>query len=474
MEERKVWISILFVGLLFHLSAAAVMPLGLDAHIHVNYVTDSLSDDEASLDWGTVRTDGANYSTPSKVEADDKWAVWHTIIGVWLSIFGVSLMSLHILSLVISLSCLAVIYLLTSKLWGANNALALTAICSIYSPLVRASGRLYQENIVLMLATLAVYGLLQTRRKQNSTWWLFASFMSLMAILSIKGINPAYSIVLFFPVAYSVVNNLNIKPLKIPALLAGCLLFSLLMTWFRTDSITVDTIYFLFRTLFVGGLIYVIMATLLFSANYQEKSAESDFLLLLCQLVFIAITGYIVMLLEVEKISLGVSASLTAEQFSYIFRYLTVLVVPLWWSYLARSKQNEITLLDNPRRYAMVYAIILILLLNATMLQTTRGMEYVGEEIADSIEEGDNILYISEPYHAMHRLYTLQISVDPNHDRNITGYWADYTYNWSHIVTDSQIDWVIFTDDWQSYLDDDWTEFDTDTDYIVYHRKSSV
>ena len=295
-----------------------------------------------------------------------------------------------------------------------------------------------------------------------------------MAILSIKGINPAYSIVLFFPVAYSVVNNLNIKPLKTPVLLAGCLLVSLLMTWFRTDSITVDTIYFLFRTLFVGGLIYVIMATLLFSANYQEKSAESDFLLLLCQLVFIAITGYIVMLLEVEKISLGVSASLTAEQFSYIFRYLTVLVVPLWWSYLARSKQNEITLLDNPRRYAMVYAIILILLLNATMLQTTRGMEYVGEEIADSIEEGDNILYISEPYHAMHRLYTLQISVDPNHDRNITGYWADYTYNWSHIVTDSQIDWVIFTDDWQSYLDDDWTEFDTDTDYIVYHRKSSV
>ena len=166
------------------------------------------------------------------------------------------------------------------------------------------------------------------------------------------------------------------------------------MTWFRTDSVTIDTIYFLFRTLFVGGLIYVIMATLFFSANYQEKSAESDFLLLLCQLVFIAITAYIVMLLEVEKISLGVSASLTAEQFSYIFRYLTVLVVPLWWSYLARSKQNEIKLLDNPRRYAMVYAIILILLLNATMLQTTRGMEYVGEEIADSVEEGDNLSLI--------------------------------------------------------------------------------
>ena len=99
---------------------------------------------------------------------------------------------------------------------------------------------------------------------------------------------------------------------------------------------------------------------------------------------------------------------------------------------------------------------------------------YVGEEISDELEEGDNILYVSEPYHAMHRLYTLQITVDPDHDREITGYWADYEYNWSHILEDSDIDWVIFTDDWQSYLDDSWTEFDTDTDYLIYHRKTAL
>ena len=93
---------------------------------------------------------------------------------------------------------------------------------------------------------------------------------------------------------------------------------------------------------------------------------------------------------------------------------------------------------------------------------------------SDEVEVGDNILYVSEPYHAMHRLYTLQITVDPEHDREITGYWADYEYNWSHILEDSDIDWVIFTDDWQSYLDDSWTEFDTETDYLIYHRKTAL
>ncbi|DAC55115.1 MAG TPA: hypothetical protein HA359_01135, partial [Candidatus Poseidoniaceae archaeon] len=93
---------------------------------------------------------------------------------------------------------------------------------------------------------------------------------------------------------------------------------------------------------------------------------------------------------------------------------------------------------------------------------------------ADEVEDGENILYVSEPYHAMHRLYTLQITVDPEHDRGVRGYWADYQYNWSHIVDDSDIDWVIFTGDWQSYLDENWVKFDTDTDYLIYHRISAL
>ena len=151
MEDKRIWLGILIVGIFFHVASATVMPLGLDAHIHLNYVTDDLADGDASLDWGEVRTEGSDYSTPEEVKADDRWQVWHAIIGLWIAIFGSTLASLHILSLAISFVCLATVYWCTSKISSQENAIALTAICSIYSPLVRASGRLYQENIVLSL-----------------------------------------------------------------------------------------------------------------------------------------------------------------------------------------------------------------------------------------------------------------------------------------------------------------------------------
>jgi len=474
MEDKRIWLGILFVGIFFHIASAAVMPLGLDAHIHLNYVTDDLADGDASLDWGEVRTEGSDYSIPEEVKADDRWQVWHAIIGLWIAIFGSTLASLHVLSLAISIGCLATVYWCTSKISSQENAIALTAICSIYSPLVRASGRLYQENIVLLLATLAVFGLLQIYQKRRPTLWAGFTFLSVMAILSLKGLNPAYSIVIFSPAAYIAIKQIEMKPLTLPIVFISCTILAFLATVLRGEEVSLDTAYFIIRTLFVGGFIYVFVATLFFSSQSDNRTEESNLLLLLSQVGFIGLVAYIVMLLEVEKSSLGISASLTADQFSYIFRYMTVLIVPLWWSFLTRSETEKISFKENPSRNAMIFAIILILFLNSTMLNTTKGMEYIGEEISDEVEVGDNILYVSEPYHAMHRLYTLQITVDPEHDREITGYWADYQYNWSHILDDSEIDWVIFTGDWQSYLDDTWAEFETDTDYRIYHRKTAL
>ena len=473
MEDRKLWISILFVGVLFQLIAASLMPIGLDGHIHINYVTDDMADGDASLDWGKVRNDGTEFSTPESIESDDKWKVWHGIIELWFKIFGISLASIHILSFLISMGCLGIIFLLTKKLWGIDNALALTAISSIYSPLIRASGRFYQENMILLLATVTIFSLMKMRRNQKPTTWALVGFISLAAMLSIKGLNTGYSIVLFTPVALWAVKKIELKPMNIPVLLTSCLFASAFATWARTGNIDIDLLNFLLRTLLIGGGIYLLIATLFFASNNDSSTPESDFLSLLSQLVFIALTAYIVMLLSVEKISLGISVNLTAQQFSYIFRYMTVLIVPLWWSYMARSEKNIIKFRNNPKKYAMVYAIILMMFLNVTMLQTTGGMERVGEEISDEIEIDDNILYISEPYHSMHRLYTLQVTLDPKHDMNVTGYWAHHDYNWSHIISDSDIDWVIFTDKWDSYLSSDWQLFETDTDYIIYHKKSS-
>ena len=74
----------------------------------------------------------------------------------------------------------------------------------------------------------------------------------------------------------------------------------------------------------------------------------------------------------------------------------------------------------------------------------------------------------------MHRLYTLQVTVDPEHDREVTGYWADNQYNWSGLIEEYDINWVIFTDNWESYLDDSWISMETETDYYIFYKKSTV
>ena len=173
MQERRIWFSILALGVLFQILAAIFMPLGLDAHVHSTYVSDKIADGDSTLDWGHLRIDGSNQSMAEEIPADDKWFVWHEIIEVWFQIFGISLMSLHILSLVLSFSALGVVYYCTRKLWGEKNAIALTAILSIYSPLVRSTGRLYQESIVILCATIILYSIVKILRKENHKFWHF-------------------------------------------------------------------------------------------------------------------------------------------------------------------------------------------------------------------------------------------------------------------------------------------------------------
>ena len=108
MDDKRIWFSILVVGIFFHTAASMVMPLGLDAYVHLNYVTDGIDDGSPSLDWGEIRTEGAEYSTPTEVSADDKWLVWHTIIGLWIAVFGNGIASFHMLSLLIFLRTILV------------------------------------------------------------------------------------------------------------------------------------------------------------------------------------------------------------------------------------------------------------------------------------------------------------------------------------------------------------------------------
>lgn len=469
VQEKRFWLSILFLGLLFQILASLLMPIGLDAHVHATYVSDEIADGEASLDWGKLRVDGANQSVAEEIPADDKWFVWHSILEVWFRIFGVSLFSLHAFGLVLGLSALAVAYISTKSLWGPDNALTLTALLSIYSPLLRSNGRMYQESIVIMLATIIIYSIIKILRRENQKFWHLTCLLALAMILSIKGLPPKYAIYLYLPILSLEFYRPSLKPLKIPILIALTTVATCVLVWLRLDEIPIEVIQILPITILIAGVIYLYIGGLLFAADSRQSNFESNFLQLLSQIVLAVLCGYIVMLFLVEMKTLDSTREIVQQRFRYIYRYVTVLIVPLWWSQMAKQKEPALKVINNKNKILIALVITLMLIINCYILTIDRGIEELGQEINEDIVDGENILYIADAPLAMHRLYTLQITIDPNHDRNITGFWADESINWSSVLSENNISWVIITDDTPIYLDDDWSKFNTDTDHLVYH-----
>ena len=469
MQERRIWFSILAIGILFQILAAVFMPLGLDAHVHSTYVSDEIADGDSTLDWGHLRIDGSNQSIAEEIPANDKWFIWHGVIDVWFTIFGISLTSLHILGLIISFSALSVVYYCTKSLWGDKNALALTALLSIYSPLVRSTGRLYQESIVILCATIILYSIVKILRKENHKFWHLVCLLFLAFILSIKGLPAKYALYLYLPILSLELYRPQYKPMNKSTLIAITATITTILVWMRLGEIPTDMIIILPITIFIAGIIYLYIGVLLFSSNSNQSNTESNYLSLLSQLVFAGLCGYIVMLFLVEMNTLDSSREVVQDRFRYIYRYVTVLAVPLWWAQMAKQKEPVITLKENKNKSVMSIVIALMIIINAYILTFDRGIEQLGEELYDEIEDGENILYIADPPLAMHRLYTLQITTDPGHDRNITAYWADESMNWSSILIENQISWVIITDDTTNYLDERWVIFETETSHDVYH-----
>lgn len=469
MQERRIWFSILAIGILFQILAAIFMPLGLDAHVHSTYVSDEIADGNSTLDWGHLRIDGSNQSIAEEIPADDKWFIWHGIIEVWFQIFGISLMSLHILGLLLSFSALGVVYYCTKSLWGKENALALSAVLSIYSPLVRSTGRLYQESIIILCATVILYSIVKILRKENHKFWHLMCLIFLASILSIKGLPAKYALYMYLPILSLEIYRPRYRPVNKITLLAIIATITSVLVWTRLDKIPLDLIIILPITIFIAGIIYLYIGVLLFSATSKKSNAESDYLSLLSQLVFAGLCGYITMLFLVEMNTLDATRDVVQDRFRYIYRYVTVLAVPLWWSQMAKQEGPAIELKENKNRSVMSIMIALMIIINSYILTFDRGIEELGEELHDEIQDGENILYIADPPLAMHRLYTLQITTDPGHDRNITAYWADESINWSSILTENQISWVIITDDTTNYLDDRWIVFETQTSHEVYH-----
>jgi len=494
LNSRKTWYCILIIGIGFQILAATMMPTGLDAHLHATMVTDGMDDGEPDLEWGPTRPAETDQSTPTEVSADGRWWPWHLWMQLWFTVFGISLTTLHLMGLVTSFLSLITVYLTTRSLWNEEDALRLTALASLYSPLFRAAGRVYQEGAILLLVTIAfaalVIGERQRKNGKMPIWWVLSAVMCMM-VLAMKGMPEVYVIGFIF-VLLVWTQKIADRKLELDFKQTTCILLalSILTMLFRLSQIDFSIQEYFISIIeswlvawLIGGFIFIYAGMGLFIRSGQEKTEIT--LLQLSALVCCGVLiGWIAAMWMVEAIALEMSFfELWPESFRHNPRYASLLLVPMWWVWMERKPEESVIQPEKSRATLLVGAIILMMIMNTYHLATTgtRGMEVIGEELSDEMEDDDQLLFVAPSPLAMHRLYSLHLTLDPESDSNILAHWRADDTNWAGEIDACQtlqdVDWILFDYRVDSELNGNWTaiEFSSEIDerWRVYHWNGS-
>lgn len=85
-------------------------------------------------------------------------------------------------------------------------------------------------------------------------------------------------------------------------------------------------------------------------------------------------------------------------------------------------------------------------------------MEDIGTVLGEQIEDDGQFIYVAPATHAMHRLYTIHLTLDPDNDRNLIGHWRSPDSDWREELQDCSrlgaVDWILI--DPYADVDDDW------------------
>ena len=115
---------------------------------------------------------------------------------------------------------------------------------------------------------------------------------------------------------------------------------------------------------------------------------------------------------------------------------------------MANGEKNSMMPLPS-REVFFAASITPLRLLNAYILVQTgpRGMEDIGKSLSDEVEDGDEILYIAPRPLAMHRLYAIQLDLDPQNELDIVAHWRSPDSSWSEDLEDcsklGRVNWII-------------------------------
>lgn len=424
--ERRHWKVILIAGIIFHILAAFMMPLGLDAHVHVTYVTDEMDDGEGHLEWGKLRQGSNEGSIPEEAPSDDRWFAWHLLIQIWFTVVGASVGGLHILSLVIGLGCLATIFYATKHLFDEERAFEITALASIYPPLIRATGRLYQESAILILVTIATYCVIKALQNKGEYKWLIFPVIAAFVIASFKGM-PLW-MPLIAIVGLAMVQRVN---LNIVAYVSLAVLVELFVVYRNGISPSTIDILVAFFASILGALIFLYLAVLFArpSPEIQDKNA-----FLLQKGTYVALASLIGWVAGLWVSEANLSGTSLFDMFMTLRnnpRYLTLLFVPLLYIRFLNDRNYTLVSEKNKRiAYLLIGGMIATNIAVLSLSIGERGTEVIGEQLNGEIEEGQDILFISDSSFAMHRMYTMHLTLDPQSDNSNTAIWRTSESGW--------------------------------------------
>lgn len=108
-----------------------------------------------------------------------------------------------------------------------------------------------------------------------------------------------------------------------------------------------------------------------------------------------------------------------------------------------------------------------------------REMEIFGEHIEESTLEDTTILFLHDGAFAMHEMYVLQFSLDPESDDEHIAYWRTTDSGWQTELSDcaalGPTEWVIVSEHDDLYDVLNWTkvEFDSGVGWALYERPST-
>ena len=484
MQQRKFWKALLIVGLLFHIMAALVLPIGYDTFLHASFVTDGMNDGVAHLEWGAIRS-GETGSTPATIEADGRWAVWHGIMTIMFSIFGSSTATLHLLGVIISALTLISVYAWTKSLYDEDMALKLTALVALYPPFIRATGRAYQEMWILLLVSCFFGLLLMGRRRQRSKqrWMLWLGAWCILPLIMMTKGMPWYwscAALLLYPIIDSEVVRVKTKPYLPLLAYVVCLVILGNNDVSIFDFSMIEWLILGVASLGYAWLMFVYLPMFVFDVDSKEHDLDGEgvFLRYSWHALGWILGGWIAALWLVETSNTNSTILETLIAYRHNPRYYSLLILPIWWAYFSEMRTPS---LDRMRGLS-VAVLAGILLFNVYLINSAenpREMEVFGDFIAQETDQDTTILFLHDGQFAMHEMYVLQFALDPESSEGHTAHWRSTSSAWQHELSDcSSIgasDWVITSmqDDVYDLLN--WQKVDVEGagEWVLYQRPSS-